>query len=376
MPTCIQSDPRCAKNNSGAAGRFCGVCGMSTAELGAPSSQGSGGVQPQFGAGPKGNVSAQKLKSDLLDDLKNAQANRAPISASSTIRAIGGILSGIAIILLSVEVLGSGSGGNTSGAFAVVALAIAAVVVGSLKAPQFSESYTAAVIPLVPVAVAILLNSSLGDGNVALPVLLISLVYLALWSLPGLRGRQPLLAAGIVSAASGISVLASQSALSNTIKYGDDSVTDILNSSVSDASILSLIIGIGLVVAAWQLHIRNWVSIATVFVGTGIYISSIGVIGYLSVGDYGDIASALLITAFGLLLLFVGSITTRRGTSWISIAICAGGLLGVAGALAGQDPSLATLAFILLALGIPLVIFVAEWFQNKINVLKQKNSAP
>jgi hypothetical protein len=370
MPTCIQGDPRCAKNNVAAAGRFCGVCGMSTAELG------GAGTGQNFGSVNSTNISVQKLKSDLVDELRKSQSTRAPITAASTIHAIGGVLTGIAAILLCFEVLSSGSGDNTNGAFAVAALAIAALVVGSVKAPQFVVAYTAAMVPLVPVAVIILLNSTLAEGNVALPILLVSLAYLALWALPGLRGRQPLLVGAIVFAASGISVLSSQSTLSNSIKYGDDGLSDILSSSVSNASILSLIVGIALVFAAWQLHIRNWVAIATVFIGTGIYISIVGVGGYLSVGDYGDIASALLITAFGLLLLFVGSATSRRGTSWISIALCVGGLVGVAGALAGQDPSAVTVAFILLALGIPLVVFAADWCQKKIDDLKQKHLAP
>jgi len=371
MTTCNQENPLCAKNNAGSAGKFCGVCGISTAALGLPAS--APAALTNFASSISTNVSVQQLKSDLVDDLNKSESSRAPVTAASTIRAIGGVMSGVAVVLLSSQVLDSGSGGNTSGAFAVVALAIAALLVGAVKAPQFIEAYTSAMMPLVPVAIAILMNSTLGNGNVALPLILVSLSYLALWALPGVRGRQPLLAGGIVFAASGASVLASQSSLSNAIKYGDSSLTDLLGDSVSNASILSLIIGIGLVVAAWQLHIRNWTAIATVFIGTGIYISSVGIIGYLSVGDYGDIASALLITAFGLLLLFVGSITSRRGTSWISIALCAGGLAGVSVALAGQSPSLGTVAFILLAIGVPLAIFVADWCQKKIDELQQKN---
>jgi len=202
--------------------------------------------------------------------------------------------------------------------------AVAFLLVKFLSA-ELAPGATTALIPLLALSVLFLFGNAIDDGDVGLPILALGLVYMATWSLPILRGRPALLAAGLLSTGFGLVVLTMQSSIRRYSAFDDP--TDLFDTVAQESSSLLLIVGIVLLATAWRLDRKNWPSLGRVFIGVGIVFESVGVFGV--VGASGDRTGASLLLAVAGILLITVAVQRSRKTS-----LLVGGFGGFAGVVA------------------------------------------
>lgn len=122
--------------------------------------------------------------------------------------------------------------------------------------------------------------------------------------------------------------------------------------SSDSASYLSLIIGAGLLAAAWAFDRRQQHALATPFVAVGDLATVVGAIAVAS--DLSDVGGSLLVIGAGAGLGIVGHLGLRRLTTWLGAALVAGGVAAFVGAVIGDDAEPVTIAVALAAAGVGL----------------------
>lgn len=123
-------------------------------------------------------------------------------------------------------------------------------------------------------------------------------------------------------------------------------------SDTSTAAYLSLIVGAGLLVAAWAFDRQGRAAFATPFVAVGDLAAVVGALAVAN--DVGDTGGSLVVAAVGVALGLVGHAGRRRGTTWIGAALVAGGVVGLVVAILSDDASAYAGGFGILAGGLLL----------------------
>jgi hypothetical protein len=230
---------------------------------------------------------------------------------------------------------------NTFGGFIVFLLGLAGLWTLAYRVRNFIVGASAAVQLVLPVAVAALFLEKLSNGEIGLPLLIISVLFGVFWVLPGFRARPAFLASAIFWGITAVGILSVQSQLRQGF-YLDEFNTDYLTRAASDGALIVMLLGVGLLSAGWNLDRKSWPNIATPFIAVGVYSAAVGGFGYIDNGDFGDAGSLVLIVALSLGLLIVGSSANRRATTWIGTMFLTFGLIGLVIAMVGQDAESST----------------------------------
>ena len=347
MAQCVRDNPGCIKNFPNSNAKFCTACGTATAVALGTSPSPVQNVQPTFSMPVVQNSqnpsqwSSGSLKAGLLADLSLSRQTREPATISSSMQVAGGLSVGLGIILIALQVESGGYETNTFGGFIVFLLGLAGLWTLAYRVRNFIVGASAAVQLVLPVAVAALFLEKLSNGEIGLPLLIISVLFGVFWVLPGFRARPAFLASALFWGITAVGILSVQSQLRQGF-YLDEFNTDYLTRAASDGALIVMLLGVGLLSAGWNLDRKSWPNIATPFIAVGVYSAAVGGFGYIDNGDFGDAGSLVLIVALSLGLLIVGSSANRRATTWIGTMFLTFGLIGLVSAMVGQDAESST----------------------------------
>ena len=347
MAQCVRDNPGCIKNFPNSNAKFCTACGTATAVALGTSPSPVQNVQPTFSMPVVQNSqnpsqwSSGSLKAGLLADLSLSRQTREPATISSSMQVAGGLSVGLGIILIAMQVESGGYETNTFGGFIVFLLGLAGLWTLAYRVRNFIVGASAAVQLVLPVAVAALFLEKLSNGEIGLPLLIISVLFGVFWVLPGFRARPAFLASAIFWGITAVGILSVQSQLRQGF-YLDEFNTDYLTRAASDGALIVMLLGVGLLSAGWNLDRKSWPNIATPFIAVGVYSAAVGGFGYIENGDFGNAGSLVLIVALSLGLLIVGSSANRRATTWIGTMFLTFGLIGLVIAMVGQDAESST----------------------------------
>ena len=347
MAQCVRDNPGCIKNFPNSNAKFCTACGTATAVALGTSPSPVQNVQPTFSMPVVQNSqnpsqwSSGSLKAGLLADLSLSRQTREPATISSSMQVAGGLSVGLGIILIAMQVESGGYETNTFGGFIVFLLGLAGLWTLAYRVRNFIVGASAAVQLVLPVAVAALFLEKLSNGEIGLPLLIISVLFGVFWVLPGFRARPAFLASAIFWGITAVGILSVQSQLRQGF-YLDEFNTDYLTRAASDGALIVMLLGVGLLSAGWNLDRKSWPNIATPFIAVGVYSAAVGGFGYIDNGDFGDAGSLVLIVALSLGLLIVGSSANRRATTWIGTMFLTFGLIGLVIAIVGEDAESST----------------------------------
>lgn len=218
---------------------------------------------------------------------------------------------------------------------------------------------------LIPVTAIVTLATQVEEsGNVGLVLLFAALLSGVVWVLPGTAGRPSLLTFGVAYLALAFAFFVVQSQI-----YSLDSAEDLLDPSIviedlaQLGSTLLLLLGAGLVVVGHRLDRKQWWSVGTPFIGLGISFVLLGMFGALSNGvlDDGDGSAtgpAILVLAIASGITYVGGYAGRRLVLGIGTWLIAVLLVGLGVFLAGDDPTLSTLAVLFVIVGVAVAFTV------------------
>jgi len=297
-----------------------------------------------------------------MTDLSARRSNRDPSTVQSSLLAAGGVLVGLGICLIFLDLMYGGYEENILGG-SIVALG---ALVGLWFIAQKFNGYVVGAVSstqiIVPAFTLGVFISEIEKGKIGLPILLTGLLLGLFWALPGFRGRPTLLATAVGWSTTGLATLTIEAKL----RYGYEGLGfDSLDFIAQQAGVAIMVLGIAQLIVGWNLDRKLWPNLATPFIAIGIYSAVAGATGYLSAGDYGDVASIVLLIAVSLGLIFIGGVSNRRATTWIGTTFLAGGLIGLVISVIGDDSSPTDFALLAVLLGAG-VGFLGNKFANQV----------
>jgi hypothetical protein len=317
---------------------------------------------PKFVNVVKPKLNQQSIKHGVMSSLQAQRAQRLPATVSSGLMAAAGVVLGFGLSLIVINTLDSGDGTNSVLGFIVglICLCLSWIVASWLPEAFRPAGVSAANILVVTTAIATL-NSQLQEGNLGIVLLFAALLSALLWVLPGTAGRPSIQALGIGYLTAALVVLSVQShfELGNPVDFAE--------SLIRDSSTLSLIIGAGLIGLAHRLDRQRWSSFATPFLAVGIvWIISAAwglvVSSELDSGGDSPIGTVLLLVLISVGLTYVGGYAGRRFTLGLGTWLITGGLVGLVVFLSGDEPSVMTVALLMLIVGsaVSFTVFKSE----------------
>ena len=360
MSQCVLTNPACIKQSSNSEARFCAVCGQSAAQargLGGATAQAVGYIPQSSGPG----IMTQ-LKIGLMADLSARRSNRDPSTVQSSLLAAGGVLVGLGICLIFLDVMYGGYDENILGGSIVALGALAGIWFIAFKFAEYLVGAVSVIQLIIPAFMFAVFTSEIEKGKIGLPILLTGILLGLFWALPGFRGRPTLLATAAGWATTGVATLTIESEL----RYGYQGLEiNSLDFIAQQAGVVVMVLGIAQLIIGWNLDRKLWPNLATPFIAIGIYSAIAGATGYLSSGDYGDFASIILLIALSLGLIFIGGVASRRATTWIGTTFLAGGLIGLVISVLGDDFSATDFSLVAILVGAG-VGFLGNKFANQL----------
>jgi hypothetical protein len=255
---------------------------------------------------------------------------------------------GGALVALGVTALIFGDSGTRGSAFTSALL----ILLGSLAVrlaikgqPDLaSAAVGAGVVGLIMLGAAIVFDD-IGD---AWGTFIMGLLFLAAWVLPGFRGRPLMLGIGalFMVAAVGIGTAgddAGQGEVFSELPFSD---------VVGDQEVVFLLAAALLLGMVWWLDHAGYFGVGTSLVVAGLISAFVGV--GQATSNLDDVGAAILITAVGLFVCFVGSHGDRRATTWWGALLATIGVVGFFGSVMTPD-SIGSTAGMLLLSGAVLV---------------------
>jgi hypothetical protein len=222
-----------------------------------------------------------------------------------------------------------------------------AAIVGGLVAPI--------------VLILVLLENSLdGRSEVVLPALLLVGVWAAMFVLPGLRGAVAFIAAGALGLWVTIIGLTTSTDPYYAGYYGDSNAIyterpdpiyfdpfGALTSLLEKAGAVTLVTALVVIVIAAILDRKGWHVAATPLLGVTVFLAVTGL--YMTFfGSQSIEGNAVLVATVGIVLMIVGALGGRRGSSWIGVALATGGILTLVTSVA-DEPVAAGIGLIVVA---------------------------
>ena len=362
MSQCVQTNPACIKQSPNSEARFCAVCGQSAAQA-----RGLGGAPVQavaYNPQPSGPGIMTQLKTGLMADLSARRSNRDPSTVQSSLLAAGGVLVGLGICLIFLDLMYGGDEENILGGSIVALGALVGLWFIAQKFNGYVVGAVSSIQIIVPAFILGVFTSEIEKGKIGLPILLTGLLLGLFWALPGFRGRPTLLATAAGWSTTGLATLTIEAKLRDLYIYEGLGINS-LDFIAQQAGVAIMVLGIAQLIVGWNLDRKLWPNLATPFIAIGIYSAVAGASGYLSAADYGDVASIVLLIAVSLGLIFIGGVSNRRATTWIGTTFLAGGLIGLVISVIGDDSSPTDFALLAVLLGAG-VGFLGNKFANQL----------
>lgn len=320
----------------------------------------------------KPQLNQQAIKSGLMSSLRAQQQQRIPATVTSGLMAASGVLLGIGLSLVMLNVVDSGY--DEPNFFVAALVGVFCLFLGwavSCWLPEaFKPAGVAAVNILVPVTAIASLAGQLAEGNLGVVLLFAGVLSAILWVLPGTAGRPSIQALGIAYLSFALIVLSVQS----RIRYFVEELSDFefsdplefLETVVRDSSTLSLILGAVLIGVGHRLDRKNWSSVATPFLANGIVFVLAGAWSLQLSAEYSGsdsvTGSVILLVLVSAGLTFVGGYAGRRFTLGLGTWLIAGGLVLLVVFVSGDSPSVVTIAVLMLifASAVSFAVFKAQ----------------
>ncbi len=295
-----------------------------------------------------------KHKTGLMAELSANRTSREPITVGSALHAVGGVLMGIAIVVVAFDLFTNDSGPNVAGGLIFNVLAISALWFVARSNRTLIVWTTAALQVLVPFTFLWSRFNDFWEFKFGFPIILAAVAMAVLWALPGFRARPSVLAAAVFWSVFGIVLLIVQSDVQDLISgMGFGAAGEI----ASDAGFITMLIGIGLLVVGWNFDRKSWPNLATPFVGVGVYALIFGTFGYLSREDLGDFWSSILVLVLSLAVVALGAVFNRRATTWIATFFLAIGFITMISTILPDDAGQKTIAFSFAIVALILAFF-------------------
>jgi hypothetical protein len=197
--------------------------------------------------------------------------------------------------------------------------------------------------------------------------LVVGLLFLAAWVLPGFRGRPIMLGIGALLMVAAFGSATASSGAGSTGVLGDVPFSD----AVGDQQVVFLLAAAVLFALVWWLDRAGYFGVGTSLVVAALVSAFVGVGEATS--NLGDTGATILIVAVGLLVCFVGSHGDRRATTWWGALLTAIGLVGFFVATMTPD-SVGSTAAVLLVSGLLLIVGPAA--ARAIRASRQRTDAP
>lgn len=316
-----------------------------------------------------------------MASLQAQRTQRLPATISSGLMAASGVLLGLGLALVVINILDSGDSPNSALAFfAGLFCLFLGWTVSNWLPEQFKPAGVSAVNVLVPVTAIATLTGQLAEGNLGLVLLFAALLSGVLWVLPGTAGRPSLQAFGIGYASFAFIAFSVQSRIYSYINdlsnFEFRDPVDFAEALVRDSGTLILVIGAILIGLGHQLDRKSWSNVATPFIAIGILFVtggawSLQLSSGLSGGDSSATGTAILLVVVSIGITFVGGFAGRRFTLGLGSWLITGGLVALVVYVSPEDPSIMTVASLMLIFA-ALVSILAFKLEPKIAQLISK----
>jgi hypothetical protein len=249
-----------------------------------------------------------------------------PVSRlTDAVAAVGGTLFAVGIV--------AAAGGDDLATAGLVVSSIALIVLGYAIVLTPLRPLRAAAVAMVAIGIVVLsfaaLESTVEDGHLGGPLALVTVLAVAAYLAPGLRGRPFLLGMAVFGLMLMLAALAAESA--------DDIVEDIVEDSVQSVSAVLLVVGALYAGATAYFDRRGYRGAGTSFAAAAIVGVVVGTIGTAS--RFGEGGGAVLVLLAGAALVAVGNISGRRATMWTGAALLASGVIAIVAVILGSDAS-------------------------------------
>lgn len=292
----------------------------------------------------------------LLDAMGAGARERPRPSLTTTLAGIGG-----ALVVLGVLVIAGGDSENqTTIAVVAAVLLLAAWALGRfvVRAEVRAAATGAAALSIAVFALAATVDDE-GLGS-TVTGLILTVLYLAAWVLPGFRGRTLFLGLGAIAL---IGTIGSLTAPDPEQFFDDGSaLPEPVTSLVGDQGVVLLIGAAVYLGLTWWLDRKGYAGAATGLVAAGL-VAALGGTGLLA-QTFGDAGAAFLVLVVGILVCLVGSHGGRRATTWAGAALAAGGLVALLGVTIEPESTAATGAMVLVAgaalVAVPMLVGLAR----------------
>ncbi len=183
------------------------------------------------------------------------------------------------------------------------------------------EEVRAAAVGMAVVAIPVLgATATVRDGHAGfLTAFSIAVLYIAVWLLPGFKGRSVFLGLGALALIGAFGSLDTTDSASGNIL--PRAITDNLGKQGT-----IYLIGAALCLGAtWALDRRGDRGTGTALAAAGLVAALVGTA--LLVNDFGQTSGPIFVTVVGLVVCLVGSHGARRATTWWGAVLAAGGLI-------------------------------------------------
>ncbi len=303
-----------------------------------------------------GTAPSPRSIAGVLDRMGEPARERARPSLRAAVAGLGGALVGVGIIAI-ITGDDSGRGRTIAGSLVVIALAAALRwFVPIVEARAASIGMLVVGLGFFSVAA----TTSGGGSGSTLTALLLTVLFLAAWVLPGFRGVNLLLAVALLSLLGLFGSLTAPdtgqvdrcNALLDAGEFDtfDAECQDIsidsssflpaqITDALGDQGIVYLIGSALYLAATWVLDRRGYRGTATAFAAAGLLSALVGTV--LLVARFGSTAGPLFVTLVGALVCMVGSHGARRATTWWGAALLAGGTVAFIAVQVKPDSSIA-----------------------------------
>lgn len=299
--------------------------------------------QPPVPPPPTGSTSTASTKPTNVWEFLDALGDDAKVRPEPRLTTA---LSGLAGVLLTIgwSSLLSGDSGSMSGLYAGAITAFGAGLAIRLKANKNADLQAAAVgagiSSLLLFCVAVIGDTEMNAG---LGLILTSVLHVAVWVLPGFRGRSIFLGFAALALIFGLSSALGGEVLTNDrceeLYYEDgdvpdecyeDNVYSDLPGAVGDylgkQGAIYLVAGTALILGVATLDRRGYRAVGTALIPAGMVAILIGAL--LMAVRMANAGAGVLAALAGLALCYVGSRGERRAMTWWGAAITTIGLTG------------------------------------------------
>ena len=267
----------------------------------------------------------------LLDRMGEPARERTRPSLRAAVSGLGGAVFAFGVIALVA--------GESTGRGRIIAGAVVVMIAADLTRwfVHVTEAQAAAVGMLVIGLGFFGVATTVSDGRgTFLTGLVLAVLFVAAWALPGFRGVNMLLAIGLLALLGAFGSLSSPDP--EALLGNSDLLPNPITDTLGDQGVIYLIGAALFLAGTWVLDRREYRGTATAFAAAGLLASLVGTV--LLVSNFGGAAGPVFVIIVGALVCLVGSHGARRATTWWGAALVAAGV--VAFVAVEAEPSSAT----------------------------------